>query len=215
MSTQVEVRERPILFSGPMVRAILEGRKTQTRRVVTDHTSRGNYRASQMALGSAWIDSGPSPTGNPGPYLKAPTIPDPDCIERLYPWVFAGDRLYVRECFSYERGQGRMDRGAVWFWADGNPPDGDWTRPKPSIHMPRWASRITLEVTAVRVERLHEITEADAIAEGARTTPEFPASLSNRSAFGKRWDALNAKRGYGWAENPFVWVIEFRVVSDD
>jgi len=91
-----------------------------------------------------------------------------------------------------------------------------WKRP--SIFMPRWASRITLEVTAVRVERLQEITEGDAISEGMSDDlikKEFPPSEcfrkpTARESFRILWDHLNAKRGFGWDVNPFVWVIEFK-----
>ena len=81
---------------------------------------------------------------------------------------------------------------------------------RPSIHMPRWASRITLEVVSVRVERLQEISETDALAEGINGEELFRAQGYAPDAFRKLWDSLNAKRGYGWAKNPYVWVIEFK-----
>lgn len=84
--------------------------------------------------------------------------------------VKAGDRLWVRESFSYDRLD--IDKDGIpppWYWADGNPEFGDWTKPKPSIHMPRWASRLTLIVTAVKQEPLHSISEEDARAEGVES----------------------------------------------
>jgi len=103
---------------------------------------------------------------------------------------------------------------------------GHW---RPSIHMPRWASRLTLRVTAVRVERVQEITEADAVAEGIRTLPgqdpadpsawweSAPGEHQSRSAcaaFRNFWDSLNAKRGHGWDANPYVWVVSFEREGD-
>lgn len=182
--------DRPILFSGPMVKAILSGDKTQTRRVVTDHTSQGNFRASQLLLDDprTFVDPGPSPAGNPGPYLKAPVDCYDTIVERLYPRWFPGDRLL--------------------HW------DRRW---RPSIHMQKWACRIWLEVTGVRVERVQAITEDDARAEGLDSFhPTWHEGFceSYREQFATLWDSLNAKRGYGWDTNPWVWVIDFKVVND-
>ena len=118
------MKERPIIFSGPMVRAILSGRKTMTRRVVTNATSLGNFKADELLLDSprAFVDKGPSPAGNPGQYLHAPldwptvcerrgwhmSDADDAVIERLYPLWMPGDRLWVREAwkpFSWHEGQ--------------------------------------------------------------------------------------------------------------
>ena len=136
--------ERPILFSGPMVRAILAGAKTQTRRILKPQPHLlGGYDG-----GGCWIGK--------GHHLR---------------WA-VGDRLWVRETWSPEHKWASTKPSEIpngddiWYWADGNPEDGDWAKPKPSIYMPRWASRITLDVTGVRVERLQDISEADAIAEG-------------------------------------------------
>jgi hypothetical protein len=100
----------------------------------------------------------------------------------------------------------------VRYCAD-DPTDGPW---RPSIHMPRWASRITLEVVAVRVERVQDITEADARAEGIAAYVEYGGGSvetliqGNRHSFRELWDSINASRGYGWDANPFVWVVEFQ-----
>lgn len=169
--------DRPILFSAPMVRALLEGRKTQTRRL-------------------AWKRHH-----------------DPDLMrdeDRPSPWQRAqpGDTLWVRETFSLDRCGSRI----CWYWADLNPEFGDWTEPKPSIYMPRWASRITLHVEAVRVERLQEISEADALAEGAYNPDAAPGmhpDIAARDHFRHLWNTLHGEGA--WQANPEVVVIGFRV----
>lgn len=166
------MKERPILFSAPMVRAILAGQKTQTRRVVKLPPW---VNRKEPDLSNAFPDMGSNvnPFGAPGEgYLHVP-CDDDDSVQRVHsPYGVPGDRLWVRESFSYWHGLCSADVGEpVHYWADGSPEDGDWTRPKPSIHMPRWASRLTLEVTGVRVERLQLITEGDATAEGFTSTP--------------------------------------------
>ena len=148
------MRELPILFSGPLVRAILDGTKTQTRRVIK---APGPW--------DVWEgrDMDPWPLRGPGQGARVPC-----------PYGFPGDRLWVRETCSLmtiEPVAGAVSRSLsteearqrTRFAADGTEPYGRWT---PAIHMPRWASRLTLEVTGVRVERLNDISEADARAEG-------------------------------------------------
>jgi hypothetical protein len=184
------MKERGILFSGPMVRAILEGRKTQTRRVVKG-----------KAL--EWLEQphgfSPSFVANPGNFLS--------------PYGYAGDRLWVREtwapfcppdlprppgqkaerldtiCYRADPHQVRLERMAE---------DGD-LRWRPSIFLPRWASRITLEVKAVRVEQLRDITVGDVRAEGVDPEP---------GAWERGWDSINGKRA-PWESNPWVWVVSF------
>lgn len=168
------MKERPILFKGEMVRAILSGQKTMTRRVVK------LYPADTVA-------SVPCPYGQPG------------------------DRLYVRESFSYTHGCGMADVGTpIWYWADGNPKHGDWTRPKPSIHMPRWACRIVLEIVGVRVERLHLISRGDAMEEGC-PFPNMAGEDDPRQWFLELWESINGPESC--AANPWVWVVEFKRVS--
>ncbi|HEY4137065.1 MAG TPA: hypothetical protein VGN65_01320 [Casimicrobiaceae bacterium] len=209
------MKERPILFSGEMVRVILDGRKTQTRRVVTPQPNAGDADAS-------W------------PHDRS-RLTFLDIIEK--PEYYAacgwcrqgapGDRLWVRETFfDYDAGE-PAPRGATpldhkvliderieyratpWYHEFADPEAcGPW---RPSIFMPRWASRITLEITAVRVERLQDINEADAIAEGC-TGAHFENAAEDYAPtdeYRKLWDSLNAKRGYGWKVNPWVWVIQF------
>jgi len=172
--------ERPVLFSGPMVRAILEGRKSQTRRVVKPQPPHG-------------IKSVYAPiTRDPGNWQGVAS----DDLIGWYgrcPYGIPGDRLWVRETFQ-------RARGGFQYRADGITTPRAW---KPSIFMPRTASRITLEVTGVRVERLQDISEKDARAEGVDAAPCFCIP------YRRLWDSLNAKRGFGWEKNPWVWCISF------
>jgi len=183
--------EKPILFSGPMVRAILEGRKTQTRRVVKcaglDLCGPCGLSGEDMRLaGRDW-------SGN-SVLLKCPHGE-------------TGSRLWVRETFQLIPDDG----GSVVYRA--TDPDWetteDWTW-KPSIFMPRHASRITLEITTVRVERVQDIGEVDAKAEGVE--PFAPDDGCYRSGYAGLWDSINAKRGFGWESNPWVWLLEFKRV---
>ena len=200
------MKERPILFSAPMVRAILSGRKTQTRRLMKPQPHAGVRR-------SVFVRSG---------------LEDGHGRELRCPHGAPGTRLWVREQFSYSYGTGVEDRSPCWYWADGQPDYGDWARPAPSIRMPRWASRITLEVTGVRVERLQEISYADAMAEGVEhwvigdgwreygLPPSVEAAgthplRSARDSFASLWESINGPGS--WKANPWVWVIEFRRVS--
>ena len=218
--------ERPILFSGPMVRAILEGRKTQTRRVVKRNAAGRAERG-----GRNWH------------------LDDPDAVKAC-PYGAPGDRLWVREngWQRPERTPRMMREGAdTWarYYYDADGEDGEQLKEwgfkrRPSIHMPRWACRLVLEVTAVRVERLQEISEADAIAEGIERThidslgrqqyrmvPHCEYDIDEGQIIGAAeyvgrtttpkpvdayralWLSLNAKRA-PWASNPWVWVVEFR-----
>ena len=188
------MKERPILFSAPMVRAILSGRKTQTRRIVKPQPHAGVRR-------SVFVRSG---------------LEDGHGRELRCPHGAPGTRLWVREQFSYSYGTGVEDRSPCWYWADGQPDYGDWARPAPSIRMPRWASRITLEVTGVRVERLQEISYADAMAEGVEfgnITDPLTGEIDRDAteAFEVLWESIHGSGS--WDMNPYVWVIEFRRVS--
>lgn len=192
------MKERPILFSAPMVRAILSGRKCQTRRVV-----KGN------AL--KWLDHFGFTPG---------FVANPE--NHQCPYGQPGDRLWVREN-GWERPYrtaNMMREGAdtwepYYFDADGyGNADAEQFKElgfkrRPSIHMPRWASRITLEITGVRVERLQDISEADATAEGV-VVPGFPGAESAIGAFHELWASIHGP--YAWELNPWVWVIEFRRV---
>ncbi len=200
---ETAVKERPILFSEPMVRAIIAGQKTQTRRVVKaglqpdEWLDRCQYNAKGWAVNN---DEGC------------------DCKHGVScPYGEIGDRLWVREAWSIvphvtedgPKNKAKGDgTGVTWRAAwDGNPSGFKW---KPSIHMPRWASRINLEIVGVDVERLKDIKDLDAIAEGVRFAG-VPASLTDRGAFAKLWESINGPGS--WDTNPWVWVVVFKKVS--
>jgi len=206
------MKERPIIFSAPMVNAILEGRKTMTRRVVKpqpDHPQFGKRH--MLATDDEGVDL----------YLHSSTL------HRAIrcPYGTPGDRLWVRES-GWERPErtAKMMREGADTWprfayvADGWSEDdhADFKRwgfkRRPSIHMPRWASRILLEITSVRVERLNDITVADAVAEGAlvqREVDQF-ARVHAISMFSAIWQGIHGPGS--WAANPWVWVVEFQRV---
>lgn len=243
------VRERPILFSAPMIRALLDGRKTQTRRVIAPQPEpwatgwSWHTRQQRLDRGGFGIAAG---FGDFGSWIAL------HC-----PHGAVGDRLWVRETFTL---QTCVD-GEEPPFADSRPirrrPESDWegllplwTQPhyratdpapdlccesescahcrdhdagphwRPSIFMPRWASRILLEIETVRAERVQAIPFYDIRAEGV-SCPEhdFPDGFCTsecptlRSAFVSLWKSLNEKRGYGWDVNPWVWAITFRRVT--
>ena len=223
------MKERPILFSAQMVRAILDGRKTQTRRVVKPQPHR--WIAYFILLGA----SGPwKPVwGSESAGDEDEIVEHNRCIK--CPYGVPGDRLWVRETCRAE--QLRSGKDGVRFAADNawrpianteqaagrwidlrwyrvNLPD-DPTNPGvwvPPIHMPRWASRIDLEITAVRVERVGDISTKDCEAEGMDW--DGPCGLNVvLEKYMDLWDSINAKRGAGWDTNPWVWVIEFRRIK--
>lgn len=218
------MKERPILFNGAMVHALLDDRKTQTRRVVkvqppistreviTFHhpDQREHYWAFDGASLLDWA--------YPCPYGEV------------------GDRLYVRETWQHSNHPfGPYEDDCLVFYRvdyldDPLGPDlersadGIRRQWRPSIHMPRACSRITLEVTGVRVERLQDISEEDAIAEGvdgpmcATAVGRSPSRATLLPAavhgFAHLWESINAARGYGWDTNPWVWVVEFKRVTE-
>jgi hypothetical protein len=231
------VNEHGTLMSAPMVRATLEHRKSQTRRVLTDDNTTGNVKPSQCDLSKAWVDNGPSPAGNPGPYLKAPVVRDrrgntvdsdgmsiaeQEIVERIYPKYRVGDRLWVRETISLKDARTRYAADGspvIWLQQFITPRElARWSanalakgkRAVPSIFMPRWACRITLEITKVRIERVQDISEADAIAEGM--TPA-PGPASPLDFYRLLWNKLNYDRGYGWDANPWVIALDFTRVK--
>ena len=167
------MKERPIIFSAEMVQAILDGRKTQTRRVMKVPPREIN------GVGIVY-ESDKCPYGQPG------------------------NRLWVRETWAY---WGSIETPeAIIYRTDGDKAGVRW---RPSIYMPRKYSRITLEVTGVRVERVQDISHRDALAEGV----SYDVSQDDGAPvprFQKLWDSINAKRGYSWDKNPWVWVVEFK-----
>jgi hypothetical protein len=210
------MKTHPIIMDGESVRAIRERRKTQTRRVV-DFDVPSAFCATDckgQLLKEVWWDPG---VGD-GEYLHVPC--KDGATQRLYCRDAPGDRLWVRETWAEKAWteaecaragcpDARTDPTETYlgrpvkaiYRASYNTALGDsgpWRSP---VHMPRWASRLELEVLAVRAERLQEISEMDVEAEGYGV------------AFAECWDALNAKRGHGWQTNPYVWAIEFKVVT--
>lgn len=210
------MKERPILFSGHMVRAILEGRKTMTRRVVKisridPHPQLPAAKIVTLSNGSqAWMNS---------------QIEHPHHISKFCPYGQVGDRLWVRESMLFDPDQG-------WrYSADGadviDENYGKINQRCPSIHMPRSCCRILLEITGVRVERLHEISEADAQAEGVERVvagvgwrrycdPDIeevgvPPCGDARRSFRSLWKHINGDES--WNANPWVWVVEFKRVQ--
>ena len=228
-----EIKERPILFSAPMVRAILEGRKTVTRRAVNPQP------ALTDGSGFSWkghlFGRGSDDRENSRNFSK-----------HCCPYGKPGDRLWVRETwycnhFEVQKGpylqpadmvdldQARED-GDLVYAADGlTPYEQEQPTWKPSIHTPRWVSRILLEITDVRVERLQDISEAQAMAEGIvgvafRPDDGWPIctgymvgpddgktglQTTAAKAFAGLWDSV----GGDWNANPWVWVVEFKRVT--
>lgn len=247
------MKERPIIFSGEMVRAILDGSKTMTRRIVSFQNSYfdGSHwpqwaKDERWAWKAAHVDRGPSPAGNPGPYLKLPNADHESewwgTAHRIYPKWWAGDRLWVRETWQHadwtEDGEPYIRYQAdgevllrrdypeeyadavVERWAELSVPenynidnraaDRRWRSP---IHLPRWASRITLEVTGIGLERVQDISEEDAVAEGVHQShaggPWGEEGLLED--FVTLWESIHGPGS--WDENRWVWVISFRRVA--
>lgn len=246
------MRERPIIFSGEMVRAILDGRKTQTRRVVKPQPQDRVWPSGRVDRGICMSEG--------RPYLLNHAddgVHDAEYLLRKSQPYGAGDRLWVKETFCFEstydgchpvNPDGRPIKSEMIDYGDGEEyeerlmphyratePDvelcyenADPARPncracedgdphchwRPSIFMPRWASRITLEVTEVRVQRLQEISPDDVRAEGIclpRTElfPDVNTGSKLRQRFEWLWDSLNKKK-HPWSSNPWVWAITFK-----
>lgn len=208
--------EKPILFSNPMIEAILDGRKTMTRRVMKPQPEK---------TGSGWMYNG-------GYFVS-----DEDMQSHLFHEVYGGkgcpygnvygdgtaDRLWVRESWNAQTQNGkwwhevpRADRPLLnWAWTNPVRPAYDATPPRwlPSIHMPRTACRIELEIVNIRVERLHSITWKDIAAEGCPSEHHMAnCGFMTDAMFGwweHLWKSINGEDS--WSANPWLWVIEFRV----
>lgn len=198
--------ERPILFKGAMVRAILDGTKTQTRRIVKPQV---------INVGGAtpWEWKGTRPKAKRGSGWIASTS-----LDELLSWLKyscpqgkPGDRLWVKETHAYFDAD-RENAGVVYRESDNGrtweAEDEGW-KWKPSLFMPRAWSRITLEVVSVRVERLNEISITDALAEGIITDDQWP--VDPRDSYRSLWESINGSGS--WALNPWVWVIEFKRID--
>jgi hypothetical protein len=219
------MKERGMIFNDEMVRAILDNRKTQTRRIMApqpaDDIKRGAFPNPNFI---GWISSLKHKNGG--------------TTAHSCPFGQPGDRIWVRETFSCignedghpvdangnlcerEHAQRIYRASAIqkpnnyglWTSQDGFDFEGGWT---PSIHMPRWASRILLEITDLRVERLHDMSEEDAKAEGASpaTYKITPPEAVYRVGFGDIWRSIYGEEN--WLSNPWVWVIEFKRIDGD
>jgi hypothetical protein len=205
--------DKPILFSAPMVRALLEGRKTQTRRVLKPQPE-------TFPIGSDGRQCDVYLTHVEGDRLPRISLGNgrSGVITRQEVKAAVGDRLWVREAWAPLSALTHSDPGCRalaeggFYRADDGTIDGEITRWRPSIHMPRWASRITLTVTDVRVERLQSISEADAIAEGC--APDDEGLNPNyygpaRDLYGHLWDRINGPGA--WASDPWVAAYTFAV----
>lgn len=205
------MKERPILFSAPMVRALLAGTKTQTRRVVKPDHLIGAHDAYMTTPEGQAKQTKLCPYGQPGDrlWVRETHAPQADCWGAWERWL-RGDGgpapiiHYAADFKPFQDGQGfTIHKPFIEKW-------------RPSIHMPRWASRITLEVTEVRVERLQDISEADALAEGVKVHPDHHGKprtsiYSPVQAYADLWDQINGPES--WAANPWVWAITFKRVQ--
>lgn len=228
-------KSRPIIFKSEMVISILEGRKTQTRRILKPQLGGGWEfgTASETGIKYGWIRSPHPRRERFGVFIRRRVGTGAQRFEHSIipcPYGQPGDRLWVREKFATHFIWDDLPPGHIdiqnhsdgFFYSDGTITSagcedhqrGKW---RPSIHMPRFASRITLAITDVRVERLQDISEDDAQAEGAQPAFSYPgwdgvaASPSYRWGFQKLWQSINGPDS--WDANPWVWVIEFKRVD--
>ncbi len=218
------VREKPILMNTEMVQATLAGNKTQTRRIISPQpTLLGNDITWEITTGHS----------GPGWYGHTTDYPDEGALHYKCPYGQPGDLLYVRETFGEDyttsvqvRSQ-TVPTATTVYRADGHKMSDSGTGWKPSIHMPKRAARIWLKVTNVRVERVQDISEEDAAAEGCNNAESEAAKEIGwyekpRRAFSRLWDSINGTTrlsngntsiANSWAANPWVWVVEFEVIS--
>ncbi|WP_312538052.1 hypothetical protein [Achromobacter mucicolens] len=228
------MRERPILFSSAMVRALLKGTKTQTRRIVKTQPPSPKDVHALAGIDYSWI--APDPPGldyhrPAGPVWAVRELMGREPQLRC-PYGQPGDRLWVRETFvqgfPYDSVQDRhlqydedgnelqmktwyraTDSGIGWADDDGFETNVPW---RPSIHMPRAVCRLVLEITGVRIERLQDISEADAIAEGCTNSLNLPGGRFARENFAHLWWTIHGDDS--WESNPWVWAVEFCVLAN-
>lgn len=200
------------MFSAPMVRAILGGQKSQTRRVV-------KLPSGHMWAVPADYDGQIIYKGAHNEFHNEFPVDELKC-----PYGRPGDRLWVREAWAHDAEsleqcrashEDAMGGGAYGPYYRATEVAPDTLRWRPSIHMPRWASRINLEVTGVRVERLQDISGADALAEGIKERGTYPHDSDpeeiDRTEYRRLWESINGSGS--WAANPWVWVIQFKKVT--
>lgn len=199
--------EKPILFTGENVRSILEGRKTQTRRVIkpqpvpigTSAVDRFEYFDDGL-----WLPT--SKSGKSGIFLPS---------KYRCPYGTEGNRLWVRE--NWATTLSGVPTDGIAYKADYPADRAKTIKWKSPIHMPRWASRITLKVLNIRVERIQQITARECWAEGieriCEPSTKFEKSAAALDDFMLLWNRINGPRGFGWDVNPWVWVVEFKKMS--
>jgi len=202
--------EKPILFSTDMVRAIIDGRKTVTRRVIKPKTL-GDITGGKPAKRGGYS------------FLQ---LPDGGEVSLSCP--YQADRLWVRETWNYGFGDGvwkeceewdgkihkeRPEKAWISYKEDYSDIDVNEWKWRPSIFMPRWACRIVLNVVDIRVERLQDITEEDSVKEGVCGAETEFDQATPIMCFASLWDSLNKNRGYGWDKNPLVWRVEFKIAE--
>lgn len=214
------MKERPILFSTDMIKAILDGKKTMTRRIVKPQPYQQGW-------------AGTIPLYQFGEYTHGHKLHGQfkqDEIFEVCPYGLPDDRLWVRETWAAMALYDKLppinipEGTPIWYKdSDVDMPSGcgdDMGKWRPSIFIPRWASRITLEITEVRVERLQEIQPYDAEKEGfalaglkqccSACDTKDHSYYGGHIHFAEYWQKLNAKRGYSWESNPWVWVVSFK-----
>lgn len=218
------MKERPIIFSGPMVRAILAGKKTQTRRAAgldRFNESPDLWRLGKSAAEHHAVFHGPGPCRS-----MAGALCRYGCVgDRLWAkerWRIAGDDHIQLQPTSTCTGP----QDVIFFGHYADQKERDSHRWRSPMLMPRWASRLTLQIVGINVQRVQAISEIEALAEGLEPpngpagtivpTPVGPLCLpksTGRDIFALVWDHLNEKKGLSWRKNPWVWVIEFKVVE--
>jgi len=195
------MKERPIIFSGPMVRAIMEGRKTQTRRVAKYNPFLGE----------------PSEWGDRAKNQEPEFVRIAGDYRRFCHYGQPGDRLWAKETYSLTqhgkpvyRADGKDRDGFQWAIEPGDPrSECLWKSP---LFMPRWASRITLELVNVRVERVQDISESDVWEEGcAKPSGYFGCPGQAQGIYKQLWDSIHGSGS--WAANPWAWVLEFKRIN--
>jgi hypothetical protein len=211
--------DRPTLFSAEMVRAILDGRKTQTRRVLKPQPTKPVYQLVNDGRSAVYKSFGNFSRRQSDIRIKCPYGQPGDTLWVRETWgaVWPADEpVPLRQCeieYRADLPPGCTDRPGEWPADEGNGPEvPKW---RPSIHMPRWASRITLRITDIRVERLQDISEDDAKAEGAKpldyAAHHVAAGCGARIAFEQVWTTINGPNA--WGDNPWVWVVAFERVK--
>jgi hypothetical protein len=212
------MKERPILFSGPMVKAILEGRKTQTRRVIKNldgiwrlvETNYSRDEPNKALIQDEYGDYNDMPC----PYGK---VRDHLWVKETY-GVAWNEGAFIDPSINYRATHERFpivkdETMDLWKKFYLKPRKKVWKpeKWKSSRFMPRWASRINLEITGIRVERVQDISEEDALKDGGWNYNSCPVHKSPVAAFAMLWDSINWKK-YPWASNPYVWCIEFKKI---